>query len=84
MRIPGARVKTARLIRDGRYVVAVEVERVIPPDDPSEPCYGAETVQLIREVAERAERGDSAWLAEHGEVFELVGSGNGPVSARSA
>jgi hypothetical protein len=31
-------------------VVAVEVEMVIPPDDPSEPCYEAETVQLLREV----------------------------------
>jgi len=36
----------------------VEVEAVIPPDDLSEPCYEAETVQLIREVQERAQRGD--------------------------
>ena len=84
MRVPGERVNTTRLVRGGRYVVAVEVEMVIQPDDPSEPCYEAETVQLIREVAERAERGDSAWLAQHGEVFELVGSGNVPISVRSA
>ena len=33
MRIPRQRVKRTRL-----YVVAVEVEMVIPADDPSEPC----------------------------------------------
>ncbi len=37
-----------------RYVVAVEVEMVIPADDPSEPCYEAETVQRLREVEEHA------------------------------
>jgi hypothetical protein len=54
--------------------VAVEVEMVIPPDDPTEPCYEAETVQLLREVAERAERGDMVWLQQHGQVYELIGS----------
>ncbi len=72
MRIPGERVKTTRLVRGGRYIVAVEVEMVIPPDDPSEPCYEAETVQLVRKVAEHAERGDAAWLERHGQVYELI------------
>ena len=45
---------------------------VIPDDDPSEPCYEAETVQLLREVKERAERGDVAWLREHGKVYAAV------------
>ena len=75
MRVPGERVKATRLVRGGRYVVAVEVEMVIPPDDPSEPCYESETVQFVREVAERAERGDAAWLEQHGQVYELRGSG---------
>jgi len=47
---------------------------VIPPDDPSEPCYEAETVQLLREVAEHAEQGDRNWIQEHGTVYELVTS----------
>ena len=74
MRIPGKRVTRTRLVQRGRFVVAVEVELVIPPDDPSEPCYEAETVQLLREVAEHAERGDIAWLQQHGRVYELVGT----------
>ena len=83
MRIPGERVKATRLVRGGRYVVAVEVEMVIPPDDPSEPCYESETVQLVREIAEHAGRGDTAWLEQHGQVYELIGSGHRPAPART-
>lgn len=50
MRIPGQRIKRTRLVHSDRYVVAVEVEMVVPVDDPSEPCYEAETVNLLREI----------------------------------
>ena len=83
MRIPGERVKTTRLIRGGRFVVAVEVEMVVPLDDPSEPCYESETVQFIREIVEHAELGDLPWLEQQGEVFELIGSGLAVSPARS-
>ena len=72
MRIPGERVKRTRLIQTEKYVVALEVEMVIPVDDPSEPCYEAETVQLLREVRERAERGDLAWLTQKGKVYAAL------------
>jgi hypothetical protein len=74
MRIECERIKRTRLIRGGRFVVAVEVEMVIPPDDPTEPCYEAETVRLLRDVAEHAGRGDRDWLQRHGKVYELVES----------
>jgi hypothetical protein len=74
MRLPGARVKRTRLIQTENYVVAVEVELVIPPDDPGEPCYEAETVKLLREVKECAERGDLDWLKQHGKVYAAVGA----------
>jgi hypothetical protein len=74
--IQGKRLKRTRLIQGGRFVVAVDVELVIPPDDPDEPCYEAETVQFRRAVAEHAKRGDVAWLQQHGKVYELVGSGD--------
>jgi hypothetical protein len=64
MLIPGQRIKRTRLIQSEKYVVAVEVELVIPEDDPSEPCYKSETVQLLREIRERADRGDVAWLTQ--------------------
>lgn len=72
MRIPGQRVKRTRLVQTERFVVAVEVELVIPVDDPSEPCLESETVQLLREVKEHAERGDVEWLRKQGKVYAAV------------
>jgi len=72
MRLPGERVKRTRLIQTDRYVVAVEVEMVILPDDPREPCYEAETVQFLKEVRDRAEQGDVGWLSQRGRVYEAV------------
>ncbi len=73
MRVAGERVRWTRLFQTEKYVVAVEVEMVIPPDDPTEPCYEAETVRLLQEVRERAERGDLAWLTQRGKVYAVVG-----------
>ena len=72
MRIEGKRIKQTRLIQRGRYVIAVEVEAVIPPDDPHEPCYESETVKFLRDVADHADRDDSDWLKQHGKLYELV------------
>lgn len=74
MRIPGQRIKRTRLIQTERYVVAVEVEMVIPVDDPSEPCLESETVQLLRDIQEHAEQGDVAWLRTKGKVYAAVGA----------
>ncbi|MEN6578685.1 MAG: hypothetical protein ABFD90_20230 [Phycisphaerales bacterium] len=75
MRIPGKRVARTRLVRTHNLVVAVEVEAVIPEDDGSEPCYEAETVQLLREVQEHAEQGDIEWLRQHGIVYQALETG---------
>jgi hypothetical protein len=72
MRIPGERIKKTRLVRAGRFVVAVEVEAIIPEEDPSEPCYEAETVNLLRQIEDHAVIGDVFWLKQHGTVYELV------------
>jgi hypothetical protein len=72
MRIPGHRIKRTRLIQAKKYVVAVEVEMVVPVDDPSKPCYESETVELLREIKEHAEQGDLAWLRKKGKVYAAV------------
>lgn len=72
MRIAGERLKRRRLIEGGRFIVAIDVEIVIPHDDDSEPCYESETVELLKQVAEHAESGDRPWLLKHGTVYELV------------
>jgi hypothetical protein len=74
MRIPGERIIRTRLIQTDRYVVAVDVEMVIPADDPSEPCYEAETVRFLQEVKDRAERDELNWLKQHGKVYAAVGA----------
>jgi hypothetical protein len=74
MRISGKRVKQTRLIQTEKYVVAVDIEMVVPVDDSSEPCYEPETVQFLREVKEHAERGDLAWLTQNGKVYAAVGA----------
>jgi hypothetical protein len=74
MQISGVRIKRTRLIQTEKYVVAVEVEMVIPTDDQSEPCYEAETVKFLREVKERAERNELNWLKQHGKVYAAVGA----------
>ena len=67
-------VKRTRFIQTDQYVVAVEVEMVFPVDDPSEPCYESETVQFLREIKDRAERGDVAWLSQKAKVYTAVGA----------
>ncbi len=74
MRIEGKRLRRTRLIEKGRYVVSVDVKMVVPTEDDSEPCYEPETVELLREVADRAAQGDVEWLRRHSKVFELVDS----------
>lgn len=72
MRIPGKRVARTRLVRTRDFVVTVEVEAVIREDDAGEPCYEAETVQLLRKVQEHAEQGDIEWLQQHGRVYHVL------------
>ena len=72
MRIAGERIKRTRLIQTDKYVVAVEVEMVVPPDDPTEPCLESETVAYLRDVKEHAERDDLEWLAQRGKVYSAV------------
>jgi hypothetical protein len=72
MPIPGKRIKRTRLIQTDRYVVAVEVEMVIPEDDPSEPCYEPATVEFLRQVKERAQQGDIEWLRQHGKLYAAM------------
>ncbi len=72
MRIPGKRIKRTRLVQTDRFVVAVEVEMVVPVDDPSEPCYEAETIQLLQDIKKHAEQGDVEWLSRHGRVYRAM------------
>jgi hypothetical protein len=73
MQIEGKRVKRTRWVHAGDLAVQVEVEAVIPIDDPSEPCFESETVEFLREVHEHAKAGDIDWLRGVGKVYKHVG-----------
>jgi hypothetical protein len=72
MTIPGKRVRRTRLVRTDQFVVAVEVEAVIPDADPSEPCFEPQVVELLREVEARAKSGDVEWLKRNGKLYAAV------------
>ena len=72
MNLQGKRVKRTRLVRTEQFVVAVEVEAVIPDADPSEACFEPQVVELLREVEARAKGGDVEWLKRHGKVYAAV------------
>jgi hypothetical protein len=72
MNIPGKKVNRVRLVRTERFVIAVDVEAVIPDADTSEVCYPPEVVELLREVELHAQAGDTRWLARRGKVFEAI------------
>ena len=55
--------------------MAVEVEAVFPPDDPSEPCLTPQTVRALEDLAERAKAGDVEALRRAGAVYARVGEG---------
>lgn len=69
MPIAGKRITRTRWIHSHEYVVAVKVEMVVPDEDPSEPCYESGTVEFLKEVQDRANRGEVDWLRRHGKVY---------------
>ena len=65
-------MRRVRLVRTDQFVVAVEVEAVIPTEDPSEACYESEAVEFLREVERHARQGDVSWLRQHGKVYAAL------------
>ncbi len=72
MHLAGKRIRRTRLVRTDRFVIAVEVDAVIPDADPSEPCFEPHTVELLRQVEQHAKSGDIGWLKQHGKVYAAM------------
>lgn len=72
MSLAGKRIKRTRLVRTDDYVVAVEVEAIIPDADSSEACFEPQTVELLRQVEQHAKSGDIDWLKQHGKVYAAL------------
>ncbi|MEX0744678.1 MAG: hypothetical protein WD118_03675 [Phycisphaeraceae bacterium] len=50
-------------------VVRLEVEAVVPEEDPSEPCLEPATLRLIDRLQDLADAGNVDELREHGQVY---------------
>lgn len=72
MKIEGQRVRRTRWIHAGPCVVQVEVDAVIPDEDPSEACFEPQTVRFLKEVHDHAAAGDVEWLKGIGRVYVAV------------
>ena len=72
MAIESKRVKQVRWVHAAACVVRLELEAVIPADDPSEPCFEPETVEFLRQVQAKAEAGEIEWLRTVGQVYARV------------
>jgi len=66
------REKRKRWIQGGEYAVEVEVEVVFPEDDPTEACLEPATIEWIREITRRAEKGDVEYLISVGRVYRTL------------
>ena len=67
--IQGKRVKVWQWIHGKLCVVRVQVDAVIPDDDPSEPCFEPPAVKWMDELQRLADDGDVAALEQVGEVY---------------
>ncbi len=56
-------------VRGGMYAVAVPVEVIFPPEDPSVPCLKPDTVRYLEQLTERAAAGDLVELRKAGTVY---------------
>ncbi len=72
MSIQGTHIKQTRFVQTDQFIVAVEVDAVIPDEDPSEPCFEPPAVALLKEVEQHAKLGDKEWLMRHGRVYQRV------------
>lgn len=65
----GEAIKMTEWIEGSHFVVRVEVDAILPDEDPSEPCYSRETVQFLEKVQSLADEGNIDELSKHGEVY---------------
>ncbi|HEV8603745.1 MAG TPA: hypothetical protein VGQ99_00170 [Tepidisphaeraceae bacterium] len=65
----GKRVKVPQWIHSAKCAIHVEVDAVIPDEDPSEPCFEPKAVKFMDELQRLANEGRVDELAKHGEVY---------------
>ncbi|MCC6682194.1 MAG: hypothetical protein IT445_14935 [Phycisphaeraceae bacterium] len=65
----GQRLNVPKWIHSDLCAIHVEVEAVIPDEDPSEPCFEPNVVKYLDQLQELANAGDVEELEKHGTVY---------------
>lgn len=63
------RVSVTKWIHGRQCVVRVEVQAVIPVEDPNEPCLEPATLRWLDELQTLADAGNVQALEKHGDVY---------------
>ena len=67
--LPGQRVRIPRWVFGEQYVVQVEVDAILPDDDPTEPCLEPATLRYLDQVQQWINAGDVEELEKAGAVY---------------
>jgi hypothetical protein len=67
--LPGEHVKIPQWIHGQHCVVRVDVDAVIPDEDPSEPCFEPAAVNWMDHLQQLADNGNIAELAKVGQIY---------------
>ena len=59
MAISGKHIKIARFVQTEEFIVALDVDAVIPDEDPSEPCFEPAAVQFLLKRSRTPKAGDT-------------------------
>ena len=69
MKLEGKRITIQKWIHAESCVLQVEVEAIIPVDDPTEPCLEPSTLQWLDQLQQMADEGKVEQLQRHGTVY---------------
>jgi len=69
---PSPSAARKRWVQRGQFAVEVEVEVIVPADDPNEACLEPTAVRWLDEIAQKAQLSDVEYLRKVGRVFPAV------------
>ena len=69
MPLQGTKVRVPQWIHGNTFVVHLEVDAVIPEEDPSEPCLEPDTLKFLDRLQSLADEGNVDALERYGTVY---------------